>query len=407
MNLFQIAWNYVWRRRLTTSLTVFSVAVGVALISTVMTLRKEANRAFLEQSRSYDAIVGAKGSPLQLTLSTIYYLDVPTGNILYSDYEKLLADLRVESAYPLGLGDSYHGFRIVGTSASFFQQDRARGKKDQKEPLFRVANGRLFERDMEIVAGSFVARSLGLALGDKVIATHGVVAAHGAPEHAASPYTVVGILRPTRTANDRALFSSLRSVWKIHGHEENSHEEPEVTAALIRLKSAAHRFSFVESVNAGYNAMAAIPTMEIAKFAARVLLPSQKILLAIGYLVVLVAALSILVSLYLATAQRKRDLAIMRGLGASALEVFTMVLTESFTISGLGVIVGVVLGHVASSMLGRFLYLSTGIITNPLSFAASEVIACGVVFLVGLAAGVLPAWEAYRSEVVEGLSARW
>jgi putative ABC transport system permease protein len=406
MNLFHIAWNYLWRRRLTTSLTVFSVATGVALISTVMTLRREAHRSFIEQSQSCDAVVGAKGSPLQLTLSTLYYLDVPTGNILYSDYEKVRANPHVASAYPLGLGDNYRGFRIVGTTPEFFQQTRARKQSPASAPMFRLAAGRLFEQDMEVVVGSFVARSGRLDLGDQIIASHGVVPTYKDTGHEATPYTVVGILEPTYTANDRALFASLSSVWKIHGHDEHPHGELEITAVLVRLKSAARRFSFVESVNTDYNAMAAIPAMQIAKFAARVLMPSQRILLAIACVVVLVAAISILVSLYLATSQRKRDLAIMRGLGASASEVFRMVLTESLTVSLLGVVAGLLLGHGASAVLGHVLYLSTGIVANPLSFSASEILACSVVFAVGLAAGLLPAWEAYTVEVAAGLSDR-
>jgi len=406
MNLFHIAWNYLWRRRLATSLTVLSVALGVALISAVMTLRREAHRTFIEESQSYDVIVGAKGSPLQLTLSTIYYLDVPTGNVLLSDYERLKDSSHVAGAYPLGLGDNYRGFRIVGTIPEFFRQERPQKKSAKRVPLFRLAQGRLFEKHMEIVAGSFVARRCGLKLGDKIVAAHGVAAAHKALEHEASPYTVVGILEPTRTANDRALFASLQSVWLIHGHDQHPHHELEVTAVLVRLKSAARRFAFVDSANAKYNAMAVIPAMQIAKFAAQVLMPSQKILLAIGYLVVLVSALSILVSLYLATAQRSRDLAIMRGLGASASEVFAIIFLEAFTISLLGVAAGVLLGHAASAALGRSLYLSTGIAANPLSFSASEILACSVVFTAGLAAGLLPAWQAYRTEVVQGLSPR-
>ena len=137
MNLFHIAWNYLWRRRLATSLTAFSVALGVALISSVMTLRREVYRTFIEESQSYDVVAGAKGSPLQLTLSTIYYLDVPTGNILYSDYEKLKSNPHVAGAYPLGLGDNYRGFRIVGTTLEFFRQERAQNKSAKRAPLFR------------------------------------------------------------------------------------------------------------------------------------------------------------------------------------------------------------------------------------------------------------------------------
>ena len=158
MNLFHIAWNYLWRRRLATSLTVLSVALGVALISAVMTLRREAHRTFIEESQSYDVVVGAKGSPLRLTLSTIYYLDVPTGNVLLSDYERLKDSPHVAGAYPLGLGDNYRGFRIVGTIPEFFRQEQPQKKSAKRVPLFRLAQGRLFEKHMEIVAGSFVAR---------------------------------------------------------------------------------------------------------------------------------------------------------------------------------------------------------------------------------------------------------
>lgn len=423
MSLWHIAWSYLWSRKLTSSLTILSVALGVGLICAVMTLREETRKRFEEEGQAYDIVVGAKGSPLQLVLSSLYFIDMPTGNIPYSTYETLRDHEDVEAAFPIGLGDTFRGFRIVGTIPELFEHMWVNPATGEERAPFRLSEGRFFERPMEAVLGSVVARLTGLQVRKEgvsaaagqdqldytFVGTHGFIELPGMEVHAHDPYTVVGILEPSGTPNDRAIFCNLDSVWQVHGHDEeddarNGEEEREVTAVMLSLESPALRFVFEEYVNQDLNAMATIPVNQIRKLYDQLLGTAKTILLAIGYLVVVVSALSILIGLYLSILQRRRDLAIMRALGASAPEIFGAVLLEAFWVTVLGIGAGWLLGNVVSWGLGLYLSQRVGLMITAFSLTNEEIGAFAVVAIVGLLAGILPAWQAYRTDVARDLA---
>ena len=224
MSLWHIAWNYLWSRKLTTILTIMSVALGVGLIAAVHTLRSETQKRFEEEGQAFDIVVGDKGSPLQLVLSSVYFMDAPSGNILYSEYEKVRDHEDVAAAFPIGLGDTYRGFRIVGTSRALMDHawhtkldDRGMPVEGEERRPFQIAEGRFFEKNFEAVVGAIVAEQTGLMVGDTFTGTHGFVG----DEHADCPYTVVGIMKRGGTPNDRAIFCTLESVWEVHGHSHD------------------------------------------------------------------------------------------------------------------------------------------------------------------------------------------
>ncbi|MEO5716378.1 MAG: ABC transporter permease [Luteolibacter sp.] len=416
MSLWRMAWRYLWARALVTVLTLTGIALGTSLICSVLTLRRESEAGFLRESGQFDLVAGAKGSPLQLVLSSIYQLDVPTGNIPYSRYEALRDDKRVASAIPLGLGDNFHGYRIVGTEDKLFSLT---DRKDAKTPLYRLGSGRFFQSDFEAVIGAQVARQSGLKTGDSFVGTHGLVVTAGSSEHGDFPYKVVGILSDSGSSTDRAIYVSLASVWRIHDKEAEVHrkiagvgpaagatsrQELEVTAVLVRLKSVGLRLWMGQEIQKRTEAMAAVPVNEMLRLYQQVLGPMQRILLGVAALVVVVSALSITATLYQSAERRRRDLAVLRALGARRREIFSLVVIEALLLTLLGLSAGWLLGHGGLALAGPYLRDDFGIGVSSWTTDRLEWIALGTVAAGGLIAGFLPAILAYRREPVNDLS---
>lgn len=415
MSLWRMAWRYLWGRALVTGLTLTGIALGAALISGVLTLRRESQAGFLRESGQYDLVVGAKGSPLQLVLSSVYHLDLPTGNIPYSRYETLRADTRIAAAVPLGLGDNYRGYRIVGTDTNLFGWT---DRKDSKNNLFNLREGRFFEKDFEAVVGAQVAEQTGLKIGDTFVGTHGLVVTPGSSEHKAFPYKVVGILARSGSSSDRAIYITLASVWRIHEKEAETHrkiagvdpETPsandlEVTSVLLRLKAVGLRLWISQEIQKQTEAMAAVPVNEMLRLYTQILGPIQRLLLAVAALVVVVSALSITATLYQSAERRRRDLAVLRALGAHPREIFALVVLEALLLTTLGLATGWLVSHGGIAAAGPYLRDSLGIGVGPWTIDRFECLALGIVALGGMAAGVLPAIQAYRRDPVNDIGA--
>lgn len=414
MSLWHIAWSYLWNRKLTTAMTIISVALGVALISAVLTLREQTQKRFEEEGQAFDLVVGAKGNPLQLVLSTVYFLDAPTGNMALDDFEKIRELEDVVAAFPVSMGDTFKGYRIVGTDRALMDFEWG-GRRP-----YALEEGRYYEKNYEAVIGAAVAQDTGLKPGATFIGTHGFVEMQGAHAHEDKPYTVVGVMERSGTPNDRAIFCNLESVWDIHDHggepeecddptHDHSHDHGhdhgrEITAGLIKLASPALRFEYKDSINKAFNVMAAVPVNEIQKLYEQLLGTAKAVLLAIGYLVVVISSMSILIGLYMSILQRKRDLAVMRALGATRGEIFGAVIIEAFWVTVLGLAAGWALGSVVCYALGLYLAERLGFHVSALSFSADLITAYSAVLLMGLVAGILPAWQAYRTDIARDLA---
>lgn len=447
MSLLSIAWRYLWARALVTLLTLAGVALGAALITAVLSIKRETQRAFLDEAALVDLVVGAKGSPLQLVLSSVYHLDVPTGNIGYDEFQRLRADPLVRRAIPIGLGDNTRGFRIVGTTPEFLDLDRvdlSAPPNERFKRLFEMNEGRWFDKDFEAVLGADVAASTGMSLGDTFVGTHGIIALAGSAEHPEFPYTVVGIMARSHTSNDRAVFVSLGSVWKVHEGEElkhramfgkraaNNEDAPtsptqqraanpnwlfsdpaaktrqasaEVTSVLVQLHSLPMRHLLLERINRDTNAMAAIPAMEMMRLYGQVLAPVQRSLLVLAYLVVVVSALAIMATLIQSAERRRRDIAILRALGVRRWEVFALVLLEAGLLTTLGVACGWVLGQSAVMVAGWWMSDAMGVGVRAFVLDGEEWRALGWVLVAGIAGGLVPAALAYRRAPVDDLGA--
>lgn len=410
MNFLAMAWRYLRFRWLVTTLTLSGIALGAALVCTVLALRHESERALSADAALYDLVAGGKGSPLQLVLSSVYHLDDPTGNIPYTDYERIERDPRVEWAVPIGLGDNYEGFRIVGTEAHFFDLTNRDG-----DAFFEFAEGGVFEDRFDVVLGSHVAAVTGHGIGDVFAGTHGLVTVPGAEVHDDFPYRVAGILEPTGTAQDRAIYGTLASVWEVHETEDRIHaaiqgsallggrKEREATAVLIRLKSPGLRLWMADEIRKQSDGIAAIPINQILKFKRMIIGPAQRGLLLIAGAVVVVACLTVLTTLHQAAERRRRDIAILRSLGASRVEVAGLVFTEGLLLTLAGLAIGFLLGHGGLALATGPIRDQTGLVLHAWVVPRSELIALGTMALCGAVASLIPAISCYRRTPIDDL----
>jgi putative ABC transport system permease protein len=403
MSDLKLALAYLRHRALVTALTIVSVALGLGLAVTVLTLARQTRDTLGNETAYADLVVGGRGGPLQLVLNSLYYLDAPTGNISVALWKRLRDDPAVASVVPLNMGDNYLGSPIVGTVPAFFE-----GRKPRRGGEL-IASGRLFSKPFEAVVGAEVARRQGLKLGDKIVGAHG----WGKSDdfHPQFPYTVVGILATTGSSLDRVVYADYHSAWIVHSHPDEdeqaeqaaSKHDPtqEVTVLLVRLSQPARRYMLLQEINRHEQAMAVIPADEISKLVSVFIAPLQKLLLVVAYLVVAVASLTILISLYLTIYQRRRDVAITRALGATRGAVFRLIAVEAAALSGLGVALGWALGHAliavsASTVMSRF-----GIYPNAWQVQPVELAVMASVWVLGILAGLLPAAMAYRLPVAD------
>ncbi|HEY1064874.1 MAG TPA: FtsX-like permease family protein [Pirellulales bacterium] len=480
MSLWSIAWRSIRQRWLASTLTGVSMALGVALVVTsLLALGVLGNYFQRNMSMYYNVIVGPKGGKLQLVLNTVYHLSTPVENISWDFYTSLLpADHRharvvdgkkvagelgqyVEQAIPFCLGDNYEGFRVVGTIPEFLASPYA--SDSQGQPIYyALAEGRNFtvKGYFEGVVGATVAARTGLKVGDTFEPTHGV--SEGAEDHHHDPFKIVGVLAPTGTPHDRAIFVNIEGFYMLEGHDKSgkskhrkdepaapagaaaaaghddhaghdhghSHEplpleEREVTAVLVRTNSLVAGLQLPVFVNEGLNGQAVLPVQEITTLMDAFVTPFQWLMVGMTTLVVIVSGVSILVSIYNSMSDRKRDIAILRALGARRRQVMQVILLESLILSLLAGVAGWLLARGGAVILGS-LYVTplTGVSLGPLDYVplayfAGQSIADRLPFLnyvpVELAlvpalmllatiVGWLPAASAYRTDVADGLT---
>ena len=393
MTLVRVAWTYLRGRAVASALTVFSVALGVSLVIASVLLTQGIKTSFIEGTTDYNLIVGAKGSPTQLVLGVIFRLDVPTPNMLYSVYEQLQNDRRVEVAVPVGLGDAYQGFRYVATTPAYF------AARPWRRKTFRLAQGRLFRHEAveppayEAVLGAEVAQGTGLRVGDRF---------YEGEEMAEYPLTVVGILRPTHSADDRAIFFSLATFWDMNEIAREMAVKP-LTAVLVRPKRMSDLPSLHREFNVRSETQAVFPSAILLTIFQWLRL-AEEVLRIMLALVTLVVILHLFVSMYNATVERKREIATMRALGARRLTILSIVLLESATLTGLGAILGLAGGH-GLTYLGTYLLAhQSGLAMYPFQLSPLQPVVCIGAMVLGTVAGLIPALLAYRTEVAENLA---
>ncbi|HVT28736.1 MAG TPA: FtsX-like permease family protein [Lacipirellulaceae bacterium] len=456
MPFWKIAWRNMEQRALASALTALSMALGVAVTIAVIVIYGVAVRQFDQNGQGYHLIVGGKGGSLQLVLSTVYHIGQPLYPIPYSYYEKFLPGGEFGSvtaaAIPECLGDSYQSpdgsvFRVVGTTPELFEKIHYGTNPDGSPKSYEFEQGgRNFKTKnfFEGVIGSVVAARSGLKVGDSFQPSHGLAGGNDL-HHAVK---VVGILKPTGTADDRALFMNIEGFYLLPGHalsaasdqaeaggapgkesaaaEEHEHEEEqelehklergeaqplpvaqrEVTSILVLCSNPLGPEYLNFKINKGKNriAQAVAPAREVGMLMNGIVGPIQLVLLVLTVLVVIVAGISILVSIYNSMTERSHDIAVMRALGASRTAVMGIILVESILLSLGGGLIGVLIAHGMIGAAGPYVVERTGIALSMLQFDWHELVLIpGLVVLASLV-GFLPALAAYRTDVSKALS---
>ena len=390
MNLAGISLAYLRARPLATALNLLLLALGIATITVLLLATAQLEDRMGRDARGIDLVAGAKGSPMQLVLSAVFHLDAPTGNIPLDAALALSRHPAVKKAIPLALGDSYQGFRIVGSSKDYPAHYGA-----------RLGAGRLWDEPMEAVLGAEVAAKSGLTVGATFTGAHGLGA--GGDAHDEEPFKVVGVLAASGTVLDRLVLTSVESVWEVHEHGGMKPERREITALLIQYASPLAAATLPRQVNASATLQAASPAYESARLF-RMIGVGVDVMRAFGLVLVLAAGLSVFIALLNALEERRYDLAVMRMLGASRAKLMGLMLLEGVALALLGGLAGIALGHLCTEALGLALKAAqqtplTGWVWNP-----QEPWLLVLAVAVGVAAALLPAWRAYRADVAQVLA---
>jgi putative ABC transport system permease protein len=458
MPLWKIAWRSIQRRALASGLTAFSMALGVMLVVAVLLIHGVIAESFRNNSSlGYNLIIGAKGGRLQLVLNTVFYLSEPVENIPYTFYQEFLSaeergdgqDGRwkdyVERVVPICMGDYFQQYRVVGTTPKMF--DNFIYNEDTQEK-YEFAAGRNFQHlsdeygYFEAVIGATVARETGLKVGDSIESTHGSTEG----ERHGDQFYIVGILAPSGTPNDRAVFVNMEGFYLLKGHAKPVEGQTtasalstdvdsrlkrtplpipqrEVTALLVKTSPIITR-GLSNTINEGPVAQAVFPVGEISSLFSRIVQPFQRVLLALTVMICIVSGISILVSIYNSMSDRRREIAIMRSLGAGRYTVMAVVLLEAVILSLGGGLLGWLAGHGLIAMASPLIEAETGVTIGLFDFApavnllayltedpiinlefSTEWILVPGLILLAIAVGFLPAVAAYRTDVADALSA--
>ncbi|MGS2723674.1 ABC transporter permease [Porticoccus sp. GXU_MW_L64] len=404
--LLKLARHSLWNRRGTALLTVVSLTVSIALLLAIDHIRREAKTSFTNTLSGTDLVVGARSSNINLLLYSVFHIGDATANISWNSYQIIDTHSSVAWTVPISLGDSHKGYRVIGTSNSFFQHYRY----GRKQPL-QLASGTPFSDHHGVVLGAQVARKLGYQLGDNVVLAHGT-SGISFTHHDNHPFSVVGILKPTGTPVDRSLLVSLEGIEAIHldwqpqpGEPRNDSLQPKaITACLVGLTSKAQTFNLQRKINRykGEPLLAILPGATLAELW-RMLAVVENLLYLISALVLLATLTGMITTLLAAMNERQREIAILRAIGAHPAFLFLLIELEVLLLAGLSIaaafgLLGAVLTFVGPWLAAQYgLFLSADIL-NPHNLLLAAA-ALGLTALLG----TIPAWRAYRKALQNGL----
>ncbi|WP_422014803.1 ABC transporter permease [Roseateles sp.] len=395
--MIRLAWRYLWSNPLTAALNLLLLTLGFAAVTFVLRTSAQVEAGLKRDLASIDLVVGAKGSPMQIMLAGVFHLDAPTGNIPLKTLDLLKQQPLVAQAVPLSLGDSFHGYRIAGTTPDYLDLYGA-----------KLGQGSMWVKPMQAVLGAEVARTSGLKVGDRFAGSHGL--AEGGGAHGDHQFQVVGVLADSGSVLDRLVLVDLASVWAVHEdhHAGELHDEAdetrEITLALVRYRSPLAAVMLPRWVNAQDGLQSAAPALETARLM-RLVGAGTEVLRGFGIVLLAAAGLSVWVALLHAVRARQGDLAMLRMLGAPASRVAALIALEALLLAGLAAVLGLAAGHGLVALLERLLAERQSLRLGPLGVSDAE---WGVPLLAGglaLLSAAWPAWRAYRLDVTTLLQA--
>ena len=425
----KLAWKNIWFKPLNTILSILLLTASVAIITVLILVEKQFEEKYQSNLDGVDLVLGAQGSPLQLVLSSVYQVDDPTGNISYDSVKVWMQHPYVKKAIPLAYGDNYVGFKIVGTTPDYIEKYQA-----------KIAEGKVFEHNFEVVVGAEVAEKLNLKLGDTFKGTHGSAAEGEVHDH--GEYSIVGIASKTGKVIDNLILSNIPTVWQMHheeGQEEvaenpahgeeghvhkeeehvhsaecnhDSHEsdmtidEPnmEITSVLIEFKNKMGVFMWPNIIAQNTKMQAALPTYQMNRLFDMfgVGLNALKYL---AFGIMLISGISIFIALFNTLKERKAEFALLRVNGAKKHQLLMVVLLESILLCIVGYFFGTVLGRVGIVLLSKASESDFKLGFNPMEIIwEKEGLLFGLTLLIGLLAALIPAIKAYTINISKTLA---
>ena len=400
MKTLRWAWQFLWSRPLAAALNLLLLSLGLASITLVLLVNHQIQQAFARDLAGIDVVVGAKGSPLQLILSGVFQIDTPTGNVPLADVQTLQANPQVAKLIPISMGDSFKGYRIIGTTPDYLSHYAG-----------VMASGALWQAPMQAVLGAKVARDTGLRVGDSFVGSHGL--GGGGHAHGQTPYTVTGVLAPSGSVMDRLILTATESVWRVHekdtaldaADQKILEEEREVTLALIQYRSPLAAVTFPRFINTSTNMQAASPALEVSRLLGLIGIGAD-VLRAFAGVLLLTAGVSVFIALWSAVRERRADLALLRMLGAAPRQLAALLWCEALWLALLATLLALALGQGVAALLAVALDVDKSISLAALNWPVALLSVPALALGVAVASALLPTWEAYRVSVLELLQSR-
>jgi len=420
MNRFicMLALRSAWNRRLTLGMTLLSVALSAALLVGIERLRADARESFAEAVSGTDLIVGARASPVELMLYAVFRIGAATNNIGWQSFQALARDPAVAWAVPLSLGDSHRGFAVLGTTGMYFERFRHGNGR-----ALRFTDGKPFEQLFDAVIGAEVAAAAGYRLGQRITLSHGS-GTEGLTEHADKPFVVAGILARTGTAVDRTVHVSLEAIEAIHLDWRGGAPIPgvsippefarkfdlqpkSITAAFIGLYNRAEVFALQRRINTMRDEalMAVMPGVALDELW-QIIGTAERSLTAVSALVAVVSLIGLVAVVLAGLNERRRELAILRSIGAGPRDIFMLLTLEGLLITLGGVLLGLGFLTAGSAMFGDAALARYGIDLRPRLLAMDELPVLAVIVGAGFCASLVPGYRAYRMALADGLAPR-
>ncbi|SDH31834.1 putative ABC transport system permease protein [Vibrio xiamenensis] len=415
--ILNLAWKSVRNRKATAILTILTVAISVILLMGVERIRTQAKSSFANTISSTDLIVGGRSGQVNLLLYSVFRIGNATNNIDWKSYQEFAHNPAVKWTIPISLGDSHKGFRVMGTNHNYFEHFRY----GQKQPL-SFSQGHEFKGLFQTVIGSDVAKSLGYHVGSKIIIAHGISDV-AFSRHDKLPFEVVGILAPTGTPVDKTVHVSLEAIEAIHvGWESGAHlgntpsadqllkrdfTPNQITAMLIGLKSKIQTFALQRQINTYPKEplSAIIPGVALQELWGMMSVAEQA-LMAVSVFVVISGLLGMLSSLLTSLQERRREMAILRAMGARPKHVFSLLVLEASALTSVGILVGVIGLYALLGAVHPLIQHHYGIKVAMTGITSHEWMLIGFVQLAGILIGFIPAFRAYRQSLSDGMTIR-
>ncbi len=414
MFLVSLALRSLRARLVISLLTVASISLSVALLVGIEHLRVGVRESFAGTIKGTDLIVGARGGTTQVLLSTVFGMATPSGSVSWDTYERWQSHPAVAWTIPYALGDSHRGFRVIGTTAEFFARYRFR------DQTVTFAEGRAPQTPSEVSIGFEVAQRLGYSIGSEIVLAHGVAEVSFA-EHDVHPFKVVGIIARTVTPIDRALYVTLDGLEAMHDEEaergggvmgppaagQHEHDEPPITAFLVGTKNRFETLQLQREMNEDIREplTAIIPGVALAQLW-DVVGNAEAALRLVSLFTLLVGLIGMCVALYASLESRRREMAVLRAVGAGPRTISMLLISESALLALAGAVCGVLLVYLGLLLASGTVEAKYGLALALSPLSRTEWMFLGLVVAAGTLVGVIPAWKAYRSSLADGLSVK-